>query len=191
MVLGPSKQDIMEYEKDFLKLEYMIKENKTSLSKSEEKMIQNVAYSRRLKELKEQILGSGNNNSHTNSRRKMKKRSRDSIFHPVDILRKSRSASHIGNKYTVPVPAIKHDQSPVVGFGYKKVTPNLKLLNKSHSGGPMELVRSLSRQSRKSTQCRERETPPQGWERHVHIDGSDFFVNKITKESLRKIPSAK
>ena len=43
-------------------------------------------------------------------------------------MRKSRSASHIGNKYTVPIPAIKHDQSPVVGFGYKKVIPNLKLL---------------------------------------------------------------
>ena len=201
MVLGPSKQAIMEYEKEVmrLKLLYMLKENKKAISTSEEKLIQDEVYSKQQeKELKAHMLALKRSTKNTNSKLETtkhsnnKKRSRDSIFHPVDTLRKSRSASHIGNKYTVPIPAIKRDKSPVVGFGYRRklgMSTSATMKN-NHAGGPMELVRSLSRQSRKSSQSRERMAPPQGWERHVHIDGSDFFVNKVTREASRKLPSA-
>ena len=77
-------------------------------------MIQDEVYSKQQeKELKAHMLALKRSTKNTNSKLETtkhsnnKKRSRDSIFHPVDTLRKSRSASHIGNKYTVPIPAIK------------------------------------------------------------------------------------
>ena len=115
-------------------------------------------------------------------------RSRDSIFHPSDKLRKSRSTGRIGNRYTVPIPEIKQDKSPVVGFGYRR--GKRKVMSRMNNQNPMELVRSLSRQSQQSRNSRERKAPPEGWDMHVHIDGTDFFVNKVTKESVRHIPKS-
>ena len=45
----------------------------------------------------------------SNKKRQVSKatRSRDSIFHPSDKLRKSRSTGRMGNRYTVPIPEIK------------------------------------------------------------------------------------
>ena len=71
-----------------------------------------------------------------------------------------------------------------MGFGYRRGAR--KVVSRMNKQNPMELVRSLSRQSQQSRNSRERKAPPEGWDMHVHIDGTDFFVNKVTKESVRQ-----
>ena len=184
MMIGPTKDAMDDYQNEILrlKLEYMLKAKKKEISVSEEKLIENEVYVRQQqKDLKVQT---------TNKKKEASKsiRSRDSIFHPSDKLRKSRSTGRLGNKYIVPIPAIQQDESPVVGFGYHN--SKSKIVSRMNNQNPMELVRSLSRQSQKSRKSRQRIAPPEGWDMHVHIDGTDFFVNKVTKESVRNIPKS-
>ena len=91
-MIGPAKDAVDDYKNEILrlKLEYMLKTKKPEISVSEEKLIENEVYIRQQeKDLKAQMRGRTNLRA-SNKKRQVSKatRSRDSIFHPSDKLRK-------------------------------------------------------------------------------------------------------